>query len=181
MKAPFIIIFGLFILTMGIYLARKSNKVPSLASREVTKKDSPLLYNPLSSKQRQAQTAAANAISIHEVEIFREKTASQEQVRKEVQANPHGAPRSIIKFAETLGPMMEKALSNETDAKTLIAELQVCALNEAADVTIRALCVSHAEKLSAPHPQLKPQSDKIRSSVPSEILQMADARKMKLK
>jgi hypothetical protein len=188
MKRSYIISIGLIVLTIGIFFAQNANEFSQVGESEMTKKR---LESPDSSltaenvQDRQAQTApieksdeALTPISPIEVDRLRQSIATKELVKNEVQSNPHGAPRAIIHFAEILGQMMGKALNNESDAKTLIDELQECALTESADVTIRALCVSNAEKLSTAHNQLKWRSDKIRDSVPANILEMADARKI---
>lgn len=188
MKRSLIVFTGLIILSIGLFFAKNFNEAPQIGKSEMIKEK---LVSRLRSptvqinQDRQAQTApldtsdeAMDPITPIEVDRLRQSLPTKEQVKKEVLANPHGVPRAIIGFAETLGPMMGKALNNQTDAKILIDELQECALNESADTRIRALCVSDAEKLSSVHNQLKWQSDKIRDSVPADILEMADVRKI---
>lgn len=186
MKRSVATFIGLLVILGGVFLKINSNENSYILQKDKTENNVEpnfLLKPSEKTMQIQKEETVKNqnevaSISTTEINNLRRSVATQVQVKKEIKSNPHYAPRGIIHFAQTLGLLMEKGLKKESDAKILISELRSCALNESADVSIRALCVSNAEKLTVPFSHLKGESDQIRESVPVKLVEMADARKI---
>lgn len=95
----------------------------------------------------------SSRIQENELDEFRRMLPRQEELNKEIRSNPHQTPPTLLLFAGRLGELMELAERNPADKKILLKELEACALGEHAAATVRALCLSSAEKLGHRHLQ----------------------------
>jgi hypothetical protein len=121
------------------------------------------------------------AITTEELASFRSSLPDKISVKSEVGENPHSTPKSLIKFAEKMGPLVEKSLQDSAAATLFIDELNDCALNESVPQSARALCLSNAEKLVGMNPQIKEKVEKIREQVPQEVINFVDNKKRLMK
>lgn len=120
------------------------------------------------------------SIAPHELKRMRESLPLTEEVREEVEENPHRTPPSLLKFAKALSPLMEKGLKDEHDAAILMNALRDCALTESSAQAARVLCVTNSERLAQNHQLLKAKADDLRARVDPEvkkILERQDALK----
>jgi hypothetical protein len=115
-----------------------------------------------------------STITKREIRSLRDSFPENDQLKAQIQRNPHSTPKALLSFAKQLGPLMEKALKNETDAKVLMSEFQACALDETVAVAGRALCVQDTEKLAELHPHMKNKASELRSSVSPEVKKILD-------
>jgi hypothetical protein len=113
-------------------------------------------------------------INASEIRSFHEAFPSEKQVNEDVKSNPHTPSKSLMIFAKKLGPMMEKAIKDENNAKTLTKELQVCAHDESVATAARALCVQDTETLAKYHPNIKSKAIELRESMPPEVQKILD-------
>jgi hypothetical protein len=90
-------------------------------------------------------------------------------------------PSSLIKFAETLGYLVEKGLKNPRDANLLINTLEDCVLDENVIVSSRALCLSRAEQLAIAYPQFKRNFSDMRKNAGAEVLELERRKKSFIK
>jgi len=99
-------------------------------------------------------------------------------LEQEIQENPHSTPPSIINFASSLAPSMEKAKSDEKFAVSFFHELSGCASEnlEKSDPTIRAICAGNAYRLSKMYPDsLKSDYIKLQKSLPARMIEILRA------
>lgn len=120
-------------------------------------------------------------ISSDDLKTFRNTYPDQKDVKEDVKKDPHSTPDSIVKFAKTMGPLMDKAYLSGDDAKVLINELHDCALDDSVAQAARALCVSNADKLAKAHPQIKDKAADIRANVSPEVMKLLDRKNLLLK
>jgi hypothetical protein len=101
-------------------------------------------------------------------------TPSREAVRKEVAENPHATPPSLLRFGQSLAPMMDEALRNPTYAAGLVREFRDCAWDESTPEVARAVCLSNARRLAKVHPALQAQVDQIDQGTSKRVLNLAE-------
>jgi hypothetical protein len=76
---------------------------------------------------------------------------SRETYAREVKADPHRTPASLLRFAQELAAPMVRAMHSLSDARILYARLRTCAVGEQAAFSphsVRALCAINAERLT---------------------------------
>lgn len=110
-----------------------------------------------------------------EVGSVRSWAPDLETVREEVSQNPHSTPQSLVRFAEKLGPLMERALQEVTFAEKLAEEFQLCAWDESIPTSARALCLSDAENLANVHLSLREKTNEIRRGASQEVIRLVDS------
>lgn len=120
-------------------------------------------------------------ISSEDLKSLRNSYPDRQEVKADVEKDPHSTPDSIVKFAKTMGPLMDKAYLSGDDAKVLINELHDCAVDNSVAQTARALCVSNADKLGKAHPQIKEKAAEIRASVSPDVKKLLDKKDLLLK
>lgn len=86
-----------------------------------------------------------------------------EDLRAEVQADPHETPKSLIRFSLDLSQKMDVALKSLEASRSLINELQTCASETSTPESAAAICIKNAYELSGKYGDLKPQADAVRS------------------
>ncbi|MEO5969077.1 MAG: hypothetical protein ABIQ95_04050, partial [Bdellovibrionia bacterium] len=98
-----------------------------------------------------------------------------DQVRKEVQANPHLTPGSILEFASHLGSKMELALKSEEQGNLVFKELEDCTLNtiDYSPVSIRAVCLSNANVLGQRYSSLQLKYQALLGKADSESIRLS--------
>lgn len=147
--------------TLEIKVASTSEKVePQLMTARVYEQD----------KKEKILTTITKA----EIKAIRDSFPNKQQVKNELNTNPHSPSPSLMSFAKKLGPAMEKAFKNESDANALTRELRDCAINDSVADAARALCVQDVEKLSGYHPDLKTKAQELRSEVTPGVLKILE-------
>lgn len=106
---------------------------------------------------------------------------SKKVVSEEFNANPHTPSKSLMTFAKNVGPLMEKAFLNESDANLLMKELTNCAGNESVANAARALCVQDVEELAKYHPGLKTKASALRENISPEVQKILDTNEAMIK
>ncbi len=178
---------GVLFITLALYFFRTtltdekvadlSNEVtPEQVNENLTKKMGVRKSNTVTTPKLIERSIAS--ISTEEIESFRAAFPEQIDVKTEVAENPHRTPKSLINFAEKMGPLVEKSLQNSDDATLLVDEFFNCALTESVAQTARALCLSNGEKLARIYPQLKEKIDKMRSNSPAEVIDLVNSQKL---
>ncbi|MFL5784110.1 MAG: hypothetical protein ACJ76H_05840 [Bacteriovoracaceae bacterium] len=109
-------------------------------------------------------------ISHQEIKTFRKSLPETQEAQNEIKDNPHQAPRSLIQFAKTLGPLMDKAMENTEDASLLLHELESCVSHSTVLVSARTLCLSRAEQLGKAHSELRPEVSSVRKHSQKDAL-----------
>lgn len=174
MKIKLILLSPLVVLIMGIIFF---NKLYPQIPRDET-----FVRTPASPIRRQQQTEKPEAVKLEsqnnkinpnissfELENFRDSLPSLELIKEEVQKDPHSTPNSLITFAKKLGPLMEKALKNLTNAEMLADELQDCAMDESIIHSARATCVANMERLAERHQIFEERAEQIKKNVSSDV------------
>ncbi len=97
-----------------------------------------------------AGSEAASAASVDSAPSLQFPTL--EQVRREVEANPHATPPSLIEFAKAMAPRMEEALQSQDPrvVKRMVFALKGCALSDSNQAVpqVQALCVTNLKRLA---------------------------------
>jgi hypothetical protein len=184
MKRQNIFIIGAIIsITFGAYLLRHKliGEKLTVASGEQYQQQSIKMLTKKVIPRPAAIERSIAAITTKELESFRSSLPDKVSVKSEVGENPHSTPKSLIKFAEKMGPLVEKSLQDSAAATLFIDELNDCALNESVPQSARALCLSNAEKLVGMNPQIKEKVEKIREQVPQEVINFVDNKKRLIK
>lgn len=126
-------------------------------------------------------SSSMKTITTSDLKTLRNTYPDQEEVKAETGKSPHKTPDSLIRFAKTMGPLMDKAYLSGDDAKILINELHDCALDNSVAQTARALCVSNADKLANIYPQIKDKASEIRANVSPDVKKIIDQKNLLLK
>lgn len=117
-------------------------------------------------------TAERSLISQAEIKKMKRNYPLRSEVEREFKAAPHGPSPSLMNFAKDLGPLMEKAYSEETSAKMLTQEFTNCALDESIHKAARALCIQDIEALSNNYPEISPIAKNLRTQVSEDVLKI---------
>ena len=167
-KRYYLLIVFIIFMVLGFSLQQ-----PQVEKRQIAS------INPQNQKTSVLKVAEENkkepsTITQSEIRSLRDSFPKNDQLKAQIQSNPHSTPKALLTFAKQIGPLMEKALKNETDAKVLMSEFQACALDETVAVAGRALCVQDTEKLAELHPHMKNKASELRSSVSPEVKKILD-------
>lgn len=146
------------------------NQGESLTRKDSTPKNG---IKPASMPERSIAT-----ITVSEIKSFRSSFPNKDEIKSEIDKNPHAPPRSLINFAEAMGPLVEKALQNSDDATLLFDELQKCTLDDSVAHTARALCLSNAEKLAKVYPLLSEKVTNMRALTPPEVTNLLESKRL---
>lgn len=149
----------------------------------------PIMTNEKQEQKEKSPTIKMNSsnpkldtnITPTELQSFRDSLPSLETIREEAQKAPHSPPESLINFAKGLGPLMEKALKNITDAELLSNELQDCSVDESIIQSARATCVTSVERLAERHPKLIERAEKIKKNVAPDVKNLLNNRDLQLR
>lgn len=167
-----IVAFSLIVFILGI----RDEKIATPQLQEAPEKE----IRPME-KPRIKEPKVTETITPKESRAFKDALPPDTKVKDEAGENPHRTPESLITFAEKMGPLVEKAMTNKEDARKLINDLRDCALDNQAAHSARALCLSNADKLAAAHPELKGKASQIRSETPEDIVQLVEKKNLLLK
>jgi len=113
-------------------------------------------------------------ITTREIINLHDNYPDTDKVNEDLKQNPHSPSKTLMTFAKSMGPLMEKAFKNESDADFLIKELANCAHDDSVAVAARALCVQDTEKLAQYHPPIKSKAVELRESMPPEVQKILD-------
>jgi hypothetical protein len=137
------------------------------------------MKEPRSSSKVQLQEVRKNVVqpkmmmkklkSSSKVRKFQDDLPSQERVDQDLEMNPHAPSKTLISFAQRLGPLMEQGLKDERAGVALIKNLTQCALDESVAVSARALCVSDVESLEERYGKVKRTGKELRAEVSPEV------------
>lgn len=167
------------VLLVGLFLYPKKDNLPVEDRQEEAPKAGVLQEHH--EKSTESAKTKTTSISSREIEVLRKAFPDSETVRDEVAQNPHRTPRSLIEFALTLGPLIDKAKKNLEDASLLMNELGSCSQDETVANSARALCVSNAEKLSKIHSSLKENAEDIQMKASSDVRELVRKKNSLLK
>ena len=115
-----------------------------------------------------------SSISSAEINKLHENLPDETKVNEDLKSSPHTPSKTLMTFARSLGPMMEKAFENERDADILIKELSECANNESLANSARAMCVKNTERLAEKHSMMQKTAKDLRDSVSPEVQKILD-------
>ena len=97
-------------------------------------------------------------------------------VRKEVEADPHGTPPSIIAFAEKLAPRMTAALASPQAAVEFFPQLEDCVHAPGTMPSVQALCAGNAQRLAQKYaPQLQGRYQRLFDEAPQQVQSLLKA------
>lgn len=98
-----------------------------------------------------------------------------ENVRQEVEKNPHAPAESLLRFAGDLAPKMEEAQKSDAAAEKFFFELQECVASPELreNMTARALCLMNIRRLGQKVPALKIRADTEIDKADPELLRLA--------
>lgn len=97
-----------------------------------------------------------------------EELPSLESYRAEAQANPHETPESIVRFSFLLTQKSE-SLKSESDAYAFFNELEDCMSSKEAPTSALALCLRHAQTVSAKYKALGGKYERLETSAPRKV------------
>ncbi len=95
-------------------------------------------------------------------------------MRKEVAANPHVTPTSVIEFSLELNARMETGLQSEAQALALLSELKQCVGSQPDIATsIQSLCLLNARRLAERYSGLRAQYTQLEASAEPQVVDLA--------
>lgn len=173
---------------LGFFLLNREEPMTKSTESETKNSNSPSFEKKVASTSEEVEPQMMTArvyeqdkqeknlstITKAEIKSIRDALPNKQLVKKELNDNPHTPSKTLMAFAKQLGPAMEKAFKNNTDAQTLTRELKNCAVNNSIADAARALCVQDVEKLSGYHPDLKTQARELRSEVSPGVLKILE-------
>lgn len=95
-----------------------------------------------------------------------------EDVRAELNQDPHNTPKALLAFSVALSDQMDLALRSLPASRYLLAELQICASQDKTPSSAAAICIKNAYELSAKYEELTPDADALKSKAPPEAQQI---------
>ena len=113
-----------------------------------------------------------STITDKEIKTFRKSLPEIQEAQSEIRDNPHQTPPSLIQFAKSLGPLMEKAMKSTEDARFLLPELEECVSHSSVLVSARTLCLSRAEQLGKAHQELQSEVQGVRENSLDDALEI---------
>jgi hypothetical protein len=99
-------------------------------------------------------------------------TPTLQNLRDDIAKDPHNAPASMIKFAVELGHRMDDAEKSRAFAGDFLDDLESCTLSGDNASSIRALCLSHANRLSAKYEDMKPRVENLARRADPEVTRL---------
>lgn len=178
MKRRIILVSGaILFITVGLFYFANRNSTRSIlntdtANEPASGQEDVATRETMPKPISKSIARSISSITPNEIKSLRATFPDKNEVKSEVGQDPHGTPKSLISFAESLGPLVEKALQNSDDATLLVDELYECTLSDTVAQSARALCLSKAEMLANIYPQLKEKTSKIRELAPSEVINL---------
>jgi hypothetical protein len=95
---------------------------------------------------------------------------SRARVRKEIEANPHEPPPSMIQFTLQLYNRRVQALKTETEAQQFFADLETCAMNKDSAFNAQGMCLLNAKYLQDRYPVFGSRFTRLQSDATPEAL-----------
>lgn len=92
---------------------------------------------------------------------LKEEMPSLNEVRAEVQKDPHETPPQLLKFSEALESKMQIALKSEAAGRLMMSQLQDCALAPpgTTSTSVSAMCLVGAKQIAAKYVSLNPEAE----------------------
>lgn len=158
-----------------IYRSERSARSPDLPAPEGV---SAIIGEDVS--KRQPIPLAASPAVVKSREVVSQKTVTEsapdlEEIRREVSADPHTLPHSLLSFSLSLGDRMKEARHSPETAKKFFAELSECVNSQklSGTRTLQAICLSNARRLTESVPELQVSFKRLEESAPSEIQKLS--------
>ena len=117
-----------------------------------------------SSVKAQAENTISNGFSNKMRETV---LPTVESYKKEVVANPHNTPPSVIEASVKLGELYDK-ISSLSEARSFMKYANTC-LEEERPRPVQTLCLEYAKKTSVQYPKLKAQYEDAYNSAPEPV------------
>lgn len=114
------------------------------------------------------------AITPNEMRSLHENLPEKEKVNEETNTNHHSPSKSLMSFAKSLGPLMEKSFKDENTAQIVVGELSDCANNESVAIAARAMCVTNIERLAKVYTRMEKAANELRAGVSPEVQKILD-------
>lgn len=171
-NSKYYVIGALFFLTLTLLFYSGRNSTESVGSGQAApseQKPSDSSMSVKSSSPNYQVKKKRNMITSEEVTAFKKSLPDKQVVREEVEKDSHRTPESLLNFARTSGPLIEKALKNKASAHELLGTLRDCALDESVAEAARALCVSNMEKIAKAHPEHKGKVQDLRKNLSPDV------------
>jgi hypothetical protein len=108
---------------------------------------------------------------------LREIMPSKEQLRREVEADPHETPRALLDFSVSLFDREVLGLQSEDKARALLSELETCTLGpeQKGMHSLQAICLMTARRLKNTYPGLASHYDQLEHQAdPQAVRLMSD-------
>ena len=123
-------------------------------------------------RQDQRQSPARREQQAGAIPTPRLAFPSREQLRREIQADPHTAPASLLRFAETLGNQEDEAKHFPQKRGAFLSELESC-VHGSDSAQIQALCLGSAQVFAKLDPPLfSSRVARLKSQVTPEALKL---------
>ena len=90
-----------------------------------------------------------------------------EDVRKQVEADPHSTPMILIKLSQDMATNMEKSNEKKEYATSFFAHLEKCADDESLP-SVQSVCIVNAHTLSTQYPEFKDRYQKMFDGLPEQ-------------
>jgi hypothetical protein len=183
-------LIGFFILTAAIvYMFYPKNAnvgstentlSPIYENKSVASIDTSPEMQAMTEKETSKDTAITKppTILVSEIKVLKANYPDKDKVNEDVKKYPHTPSKSLMTFAKRIGPLMEKAFKNESDATLMVKELSNCAYDESVASAARALCVTNTERLADTFPKLEKPAQELRAGVSPEIQKILDTNDM---
>ncbi len=185
-------IFFLFLISLGVFILWKQNFVtknsviPQAPINRVSNTNTQKALPAKSSLASQAfnhenlekdEEKSQNLFLAKKLEDFDAPEAAV--YRDEVEADPHTTPNSLLSFARDLTPHVERALTVESYAPSVMDFLEKCALGngpsgEGTPSAAKASCLVNASRLQRAHPEVfSERFEALKLNVSAHVLKLA--------
>lgn len=169
------------LLSLGLYYFNKPNPVNNMRreqEQDETLKEGSNIALRNKEPKSYLEERSIPSITDGEIKSFRDSFPDKNDVKAEARQNPHNTPKSLINFAERLGPLAEISLQNSKDAKRMTDVLAECVLDNTVAESSRALCLSIIDRLVENFPKLQKKAAKIRELASSEVITLQKSKKL---
>lgn len=99
---------------------------------------------------------------------------TSEEIRDEVENNPHRTPNVLIQFARSVAPRMKEAKNDAIKATELFNELESC-VTFPGTASMQAYCLSNAKTLSQSHPMLSSRYSALENQASQDVKDLMQA------
>jgi hypothetical protein len=179
MRRKFLLGFLVLFVIVGLSLYSKDNKVVANHPVSIPEQQqrmtasTPVKQSPVTTKTVNL-THEDQTITKTEIKDLHDSYPDQKKLDDERRQNPHSPSRSMMSFAERIGPLMEKAFKSESDAFVMTKELSACANDSSIAAAARAVCVTNTERLGETYTKIYAKAKDLRAGVSPEVQKILD-------